>query len=212
MEYRYPMSETLKYPRTPHFSFSQQIYTDDHIIKTLGDLRGKEIIITIKYDGQGVMMTRDSLTGRSMYASHPCFQYCHDLHEKIRGKIPAGYKIAGENIQARQSLRYDRVPSLFLGFAVFDERNTVLSWDDTMWLFGELGITPVQVVHRGVFDENLLRVLAQKLDTQKHEGFVVRTTAEIPFGKFLTRVAKWVRKDHPLASVGHDWEPNVLAK
>ena len=79
-------------------------------------------------------------------------------------------------------------------FSIWNEKNECLSWDETEEWCNLLGLTLVPVLWRGTFDENFLR--NYKLDTEKHEGYVIRLADSFNFEDFDTSVAKWVRENH----------------
>jgi hypothetical protein len=205
------MNSRFKYPRTSHLAFSQGIETDDHTIPDMRGFEGQEMVITLKMDGHNVSLFQNEVVARSMPVNHQSFTYVHELHQKIQDMIPTGFRICGESVQARHGIKYDRLPSYFLGFSIWNDKGTCLSWDDTLYMFRELGITPVQVLHRGPYNLELLRMLGQKFDIHKHEGFVVRVAGEIHYKDFLTRVAKFVRPNHPKVELKNHWVPNKLA-
>jgi len=102
----------------------------------------------------------------------------------------------GEYLYARHSIAYEDLPSYFLGFSAWNERNEALGWDDTLDFFELLGIHPVPEIYRGPFDEALLRRIADSMDTKRNEGFVVRLAGPIAYSTFGTSVVKWVRAAH----------------
>jgi hypothetical protein len=85
-----------------------------------------------------------------------------------------------------------------------------------MVYFELLGVTPVEVVYDGIWDEKLFHKLAAELDTNKVEGLVVRIADGFKYGEFRKSVAKWVRTDH-VRTTRHwrnnsAFKPNGLAK
>jgi hypothetical protein len=83
-----------------------------------------------------------------------------------------------------------------MGFSMWNERNVCLSWDETMEWFSLLGITPVQVVFDGIYDEKAIRAICEGMDWQTDEGFVLRLADSFSYGEFRHKAAKFVRKDH----------------
>ena len=71
-----------------------------------------------------------------------------------------------------------------------------LPWDETLEYFEYFGITPVEVIYDGIYDEDKIKSLwdASKWDTM--EGYVVRIADEFSYGDFSKCVAKFVRTDH----------------
>lgn len=87
------------------------------------------------------------------------------------------------------------LPDFFLVFSMW-EGLKCLSWDDTTEWAALLGLQTVPVLYRGVWDEKLLRRLADSLDPERQEGFVVRPAGEFFLKDFSRSVLKWVRKNH----------------
>ncbi len=55
---------------------------------------------------------------------------------------------------------------------------------------------PVEVIYEGVFDLNKLEQLSILLDSNKHEGFVVRLKDSFDYKDFNKSGAKYVRANH----------------
>lgn len=187
----------IKYPRTPHLPFSPGATKDDRILEHLDCFEQQEIVITEKMDGENITMYSDGWHARSIDSRfHPSRTWLANLHGNISYLIPTNYRICGEYLYARHSIEYDNLPSYFMVFSVWDENNNALSWDDTVKFCHELQLETVPVLWRGKFNEKILKQIAQKLDTSKHEGFVVRVTSTFKFTDFQRCVAKWVRPNH----------------
>ena len=73
------------------------------------------------------------------------------LAGRVAHALPDGWRICGENTYGRHSIAYDRLPSYFQLFAVYDEHDTCLSWDDTEAWAARLGVDLVPVLYRGPF-------------------------------------------------------------
>jgi hypothetical protein len=197
----------IKYPRTYHFHFSEGMGNDDKKIKNYNDFVGKEVIATVKMDGENSTGYSDNYThARSIDSQH---HSSRDWFKKFWAerayKLPEGWRVCGENLYAQHSIWYPLLPSYFMGFSIWNDKNVALSWDDTLMWFEELGIEPVPTEwvsndqtysYRGKFDLEAIKHLTTKLDTSRIEGLVVRVTDEIPYEKFDTHFVKWVRKGH----------------
>ena len=97
----------------------------------------------------------------------------------------------------RRLISYKAPPSYFLGFSVWNERNVCMSWDETLQWLELLGITPVDVLFDGVFDERAIRALYDgKRDWSTREGYVVRVADSFSYGDYRNHVAKFVRNGH----------------
>jgi len=109
--------------------------------------------------------------------------------------IPMNMRICGENLFARHSIIYSNLKSYFYGFNIWID-DKCLSWDETLEYFDLFNITPVEVIYDGIFDIKILEELAKKLDTNIHEGFVVRNKDSFDYNEFSKNVVKYVRKNH----------------
>lgn len=186
-----------KYPRTWHLPFSAGRSADDKVLKSLAHFEGREVVVTLKMDGENTTLYRDGFHARSIDGrSHPSRDWLAAFQARIGHEIPEGWRICGENLYARHSIAYDALPSYFLGFSVWDADNWALSWDETLDWFELLGITPVETLWRGTFDVRKLEALAAGLDTETQEGFVVRLADGFAYADFGRSVAKWVRPGH----------------
>lgn len=186
-----------KYPRTMHLPFSPGYTSDDKVLCSLTHFEDREVVVTVKMDGENTSLYRDGFHARSLDSRHhPSRDWLAGFHATIAHDIPEGWRICGENLFARHSLAYDDLPSYFMGFSVWNERNQALSWADTLEFFELLGVTPVRELYKGAFDESLLRTLARSWDVTRNEGFVVRLAGEFAYEDFERACAKWVRPAH----------------
>ena len=92
--------------------------------------------------------------------------------DRIKHEIPEGWRICGENLYARHSILYDGLKSYLYVFSVWNERNECLSWDETVEWCELLGLECADVLYRGLFDESVLKRLADELDVDKKEVYV----------------------------------------
>ena len=192
-----------KFPRTFHFSFSEGVCSDDKIVKSDLLLKGHEIIVTEKMDGENTTMYRDHIHARSIDSKHHSSRdWVKRFHSSIAHLIPDGYRVCGENLFAKHSIGYDNLSSYFYGFSVWDDIGA-LSWDDTLMWFEELNVIPVREIYRGDFSLDVIKEIVNDLDTKVQEGIVVRTTDFIPYDYYDKLVAKWVRKNH--VTSGQHW-------
>ncbi|ULR52828.1 RNA ligase family protein [Streptomyces deccanensis] len=183
------------YPRTRHLPWSPGATADDLRVTDLSGLRGREVVVSEKLDGENTTLYRDGLHARSLdSAHHPSRTWVKALQARIGHAVPPGWRVCGENMFARHSLAYDDLDSWFYGFSVWDADGRCLGWDRTVDLLRGLGIPVPRVLWRGVFDERALRAL--RLDLGRQEGYVVRVVDGFAADEFGARVAKWVRAGH----------------
>ncbi|MFB8350059.1 RNA ligase family protein [Streptomyces niveus] len=182
------------YPRTAHVPWSPGVAPDDVRVGGLDGLRGREVVVTEKLDGENTTLYRDGLHARSLDSGHhPSRAWVKALQGRIGGLIPDGVRVCGENLYARHSIAYEDLESWFYGFSVWDGE-WCLGWDETVRVLRGLGIPAAPVLWRGIFDERALR--AVKLDPARQEGYVVRSVEGFGREEFGRRLAKWVRPHH----------------
>ncbi|MCP2310979.1 RNA ligase family protein [Kitasatospora paracochleata] len=185
----------VSYPRTPHLPWSPGASADDVRSGGLDGLRGREVVVTEKLDGENTTLYRDGLHARSLDSGHhPARAWVKGLQGRIGPLAPAGWRVCGENMFARHSIAYRELDSWFYGFSVWDATDRCLGWDDTVRFLRRLGVPAPRVLWRGTFDERALRAL--RFDTERVEGYVVRTVEGFAREEFGLRVAKWVRPQH----------------
>lgn len=118
------------------------------------------------------------------------------FHAHISSEIPKGWRICGENMYAEHSISYKDLDTYFYGFSIWNDKNVCLSWDETLEWFELLGIMPVPLLYRGVYDEEAIKKLWSQDKWATMEGYVIRLADEIPYGAFKRSVGKFVRKGH----------------
>lgn len=183
-----------KYPRTYHLPWSLGRSSDDKVLKNTDHFVGHEVIVSEKMDGENTTMYSDYIHARSLDSAHHVSRdWVKRFHGSIRHLIPKNMRICGENLYARHSVEYQNLKSYFYGFSIFED-DICLSWDDTLFYFDEIGITSVNQIYRGIFDQDLIQNII--LDLNKVEGYVVRKTCSFHYNDFSTNVAKFVRENH----------------
>jgi hypothetical protein len=196
--------DRVKYPRTYHLPWSAGKTDDDRVLDSTGHFSGRQIIITEKMDGENTTMYHDYIHTRSLESSnHPSRGWVKNLHPRIQSSIPIGWRLCGENLFAKHTLRYDDLPSYFMLFSLWDENNLCLSWDETVEYAAVLDLVTVPVIYDGIWDEQYAKDLSAKMDLSLQEGFVVRVADAFSYGGFRRNVAKFVRREH--VGTAHNW-------
>ncbi|MFJ1898453.1 AAA family ATPase [Streptomyces sp. NPDC088115] len=99
------------YPRTPHLPWSPGASSDDVRLTgrtDLAGLTGSEVVVTEKMDGENTTLYADGLHARSLdSAHHPSRARVKALQGRVGPRVPAGWRICGENVFARHSIPYD---------------------------------------------------------------------------------------------------------
>ena len=206
----------VKYPRTNHLPWSPGVNDDDRVISDLSFFQGKRVIATKKMDGENTTMYCDHIHARSIDSrGGEDRAWVKQFWASISYDIPEDWRICGENLWAEHSIHYSDLPSYFLGFSAWNERNVCLSWDDTLEYFSLLGITPVPVIYDGIWNENSIRDLEKNLNWETDEGYVVRVADSFTYAEFRKSIAKFVRKGHVQTTkhwrAGRAFIPNTLA-
>lgn len=186
--------EYVKYPRTYHLPWSESATDDDRMLLNTDCFNGKEVIVTVKMDGENTSMYNDHIHARSIDGRHHVSRdWVKNFHSKIQYDIPVGWRICGENLYAKHSIKYYQLDSYFQVFSIY-EKNQCLSWKDTVEWSKLLNLTMVRTVYQGKFDEKLIRKIQLPLD--RDEGYVVRLAESFNYKDFKTSCAKFVRKNH----------------
>lgn len=205
----------IKHSRTFHLPWSEEVHDDDKMIKSLRYFENKEVIVTEKRDGENTSLYCDgSLHARSLSGvSHPWQDAIKAMWAERCRDLPEGWRVVGENLYAQHSIRYENLKQWIEVFAIFDETNTALAWDEMVEWCDLLGLIPVPVLWRGIWDEDQIRHIGHRLDRETQEGYVVRGTAAVSHSDWSKQVAKWVRKGH-VQTKEHwtkSWVPNKVA-
>jgi hypothetical protein len=191
----------VKYPRTWHLPDSPNRGADgDHAHADYATFEGREVVVTEKLDGENTTIYADGhCHARSVSSGyHPTRTWVRALAGRVSHALPAGWRICGENTYGLHSIAYDRLPSYFQLFAVYDEGDTCLSWADTEEWAGGLGVDIVPVLFRGTFDRDTVLALLTGPSAfgPEREGIVVRWAQAFPRGDHERATGKLVRKDH----------------
>jgi len=201
--------EKIKYPRTYHVKWSPGVTSDDKIQHNLSSFEGRNIILSLKMDGENSTISRDYTHARSLDSnSHPSRDWLKGMWGNMRFDIPEGWRICGENLYAKHSLGYDNLPSYFMVFSIWNEKNECLSVTETIEWCKLLGLEFVTILYQGIFDLEFIKNF--KIDTEKQEGFVMRISDSFHYDDFNKYVVKWVRESHVTTS--NHWMNEKIVK
>lgn len=199
-----------KYPRTAHVAWSPG-RSDDDIGLRAGELLTScdDVVVTLKLDGENTTVYPDGTChARSLdSAAHPSRTRVRALAAQLGPQLPAGWRVCGENLQARHSIGYRGLTGVLYVFSVWDDTNTSLSWDDTARWCNRLGVPHVPAIYRGPFDRAAIEAAFDPY-RDRHEGWVARTADPIGYTDFGAKVAKWVRAGH--VTSGEHWMHSEL--
>jgi hypothetical protein len=190
-------TDYVKYPRTHHLPWSLGMHDDDRMHSSTNQWEGKQVVVTLKMDGENTTMYRDHIHARSIDSkNHPSRNWVKNFWSKIAHEIPKGWRICGENLYAKHSIGYEDLPSYFLGFSIWDERNFCLPLENTLEWFELLGIYSVPILFSGMYNEDTIKQIHKSLNFDRDEGYVLRTQSGFYYGEFKKYVGKFVRPDH----------------
>ena len=200
-------SKLYSYPRTPHLPGSPGATSDDkHASKeTIAQLSsGIELVTTLKLDGGNVSCYPDAFHARSIDSgTHPWETYAKRLWTQLRFDIPEGWRLSCESMYARRSIAYENLESPLYIIGIWNERNTLLSWDDTVEWAKLFNLPTVPPIYRGTDFKEACTVWHREFDPATNEGFVVRSAGEVSYEEFHLNFAKYVRANHVQTSA--DW-------
>lgn len=189
----------IKYHRTHHVDWSKGVQSDDKISKNLSHFKGKMVVVSEKMDGECTTMYSDiqGMHARSTSSvTNWTRDWCKKLQISIMQDIPKGYRFVGENMFGEHSIRYDNLESYFYLFSIWNDKNECLSWDETLEWAEILDLATPKVFYRGIYDEKVLKELAESIDTDICEGYVIRTIEGFHYDDASKHIAKWVREGH----------------
>lgn len=193
--------DNVKYPKTLHLPWSKTVSKDDKVLLDTSCFDGKEIIITEKMDGECSGATKDIIHARSLELKGLTEKqewsrtWLKGLWASIRHDIPPNIKIFGENLFAKHSIYYEDLPTYFMVFNII-EKDTFLGWDEIEDICFILGLSLVPIIYRGVWDEEMVRELWDRIEDVNVEGYVVRNSDSFKYDDFNSNVAKFVRENH----------------
>lgn len=200
----------VKYPRTYHLPWSPGLTKDDRMMTNPDPFQGKEVVATLKMDGENTTMYKDFIHARALiHEPHPSRNWVKALHGRISYEIPEGWRICGENLYAKHSIHYKNLEDWFQVFSIWNEKNEILPWDETVEWCQLLGLHMVPVLYRGLGDRaNIENLYPQSHNGDPCEGYVVRLATSFPYRQFRECVGKYVRKGH-VATHAH-WMREVM--
>jgi len=183
----------VKYPRTPHLPWSEKMTKDDRVLDSITHFTGKEVIVTVKLDGENTTMYKDHIHARSINSGkHPSRDWVKGLWGNINYILDERDRICGENMFAKHTIHYKNLSTYFYVYSIWRE-TMCMSWDDTLDICELFGLTPVPVLYRGIFDYDQIRDLYKpEYDGDPCEGYVIRLAGEFEYDEFSTSVAKFV--------------------
>lgn len=190
------VTEWVKYPRTHVLPWSESWGEGDRTLRDLRALRAERVVATEKLDGQNITLYRDYFHSRSVGASmHPQRTWLQEYWDARRARLPQGWRVCGEYLYLRHAIAYTSLPSYFIAFAVWNDRNVCLDWDETQRFLEDVGIERAPVIYDGPFNEAEIGRAWARCSSAQSEGYVLRTAGEISYRDFRRKVGKFIRRD-----------------
>lgn len=189
-------SKYVKYPRTYHLPWSPGQTKDDRAHADDSAFVGKDVVVTLKMDGENTTMYNDYVHARSLTMEpHPSRNRVKAIHAALAADIPDEWRICGENLTAVHSIKYEDLKGYFLLFSVWNEKNVCLNWEETLEWAALLNVPVVPELYKGPYERKRVEEVFAPFAAE-HEGYVIRLAGEFPYSAFRTSVGKYVRKDH----------------
>lgn len=199
------MTTPPKYPRTPHWPWSQQVHQDDSYHQDPGFFVGRDVVITEKLDGGNTALCAGEVYARStgQPATQGWFAHVKKYHAwKTMGHEP-DLVIYGEDLAARHSIDYNLPMDQTYKVFQIREGDDFLSWQDAQTIARQLSLQVVPTLFQGQF-KSIKDITAWfEAEIQKpsefgpqREGFVMFTPGGFPASEFSQNVCKYVRKNH----------------
>lgn len=213
----------LKAPRIYHLPWSEVMSKDDKTIKHNSMFNGKDVVVTIKYDGSSISLYNDgTFHSRSIQSSrqYKSNDYLHswwanklytDNYVILHNKWP-NLRLVGENMYTTHTIQYNNLEDVFLLHSAWNG-TTCLSWDDTLTICTLLNITPVPVLYKGIYKEDIVKSY-NTLDRYRDdivEGYIVRNSDEYLYNDSNFNIAKFVSSRFVIKNDKH-WALNGLRR
>jgi len=193
-----------KYPRTPHLPWSEKATDDDKRLKNVDHFEGRDVVVSIKMDGENTTMYDDKIHARSINSdNHPSRDWVKGLWANTGYQIPQDWRICGENLYALHTIPYENLESYFNVFSIWD-KDYCMSWDETVEWATLFGLITVPVFYRGVYNqEEIHKAFPEEYKGNKTEGYVIRLAGGYYFDDFETSIAKFVSSRFVINSDKH---------
>jgi hypothetical protein len=214
----------LKAPRIYHLPWSEVLSADDKRIRHNNMFDGKDVVVTVKYDGSNISLYNDgSFHSRSLNSSrqHESNDYLHswwanklysDMYVMAIYSRWPNLRLVGENMCAVHTISYNNLEDVFLLHSAWNG-TTCLSWKDTLNICFALNITSVPVLYKGPYNEAKIKCY-NTLDKYRDdvvEGYVVRSSNSYEYNQSDFNIAKFVSNRFIIKDDKH-WALNGLKR
>lgn len=190
-----------KFPRTPHLPFSPGFSGDDVRLSDISHLSNKRLVCLEKRDGENTtILSNGKYYARSIDSGSAEWRsFVGKLASEVSWQLPPDWRICGENMYAIHSIEYEDLESYFYVFAIFNEKNEEISWEETKEWCELLDLKTVKELVPATFCKSAGAIIGQLPKdwmTDKIEGYVIRNADQFPYEDYDKNVAKWVRENH----------------
>lgn len=201
----------VKYPRTPHLPWSEKCSDDDNRLSNVDHFLNKEVVVTIKMDGENTSIYDDKIHARSINSdNHPSRDWIKGLWSQIGYQIPPDWRICGENLYALHTIPYSNLTSYFNVFSIWDKEKC-MSWDETCEWCELFGLETVPVIYRGIFNqESITKSFSKEFNGNPTEGYVVRLASTYNYDEFDKSIAKFVCDSFVIKTDKHWMQGKVI--
>lgn len=180
----------VKYPRTYHLPWSY-LSKDDRQLKNDNIFLNKNVIVSLKMDGENSTLYNDYIHARSINSgSHESRNWLKGYWSQFAYMLDENMRICGENLYAKHTVFYNDLPSYFMLFSIWID-NVCLSWDETLEYANILNLHTVPIIYEGEYNKEKI-IQSFKEYEKTHEGYVVRLADSFNFSNFNKSIAKYV--------------------
>lgn len=192
------------FPRIKHLPYSPNMGTGDVMadFKEIEGILSNSVIVEEKidgsscgmmYDGNAIIRNKDHILKKGYLKNtpaklqfRPAWNWLYDNKDKFieLNKI-FGYPVGvyGEWVYAVHGLIYDKLPSLFIAYEVYDpEFFTLLEPKKSRKVLAESGFCIPYLIFEGRMDVDMIEIWSQEQSfystSQKREGIIVKTSNE----------------------------------
>ena len=203
----------MKFPKINHFPWSENVKDDDRVMHDYSVFDGRDIVVTIKMDGENTGCSRNRCHARSEDSrDHVSRHWMKQLWGGFAHDIPEDFEIFGENVFALHSIPYTDLPSYFFLFGIFKDK-LYLSWAEVKEWAALLGLQTAPELYCGPWNEEIVRqCYTGKCEFGEQEGYVVRLADGFSVEQFTTSIVKMVRSDHIKTDQNWMYQPVVPNK
>ena len=202
-------SNRVKYPRTYHLPWSPGVGKDDRQHEDDALFQNEMVVVTLKMDGENTTMYRDYIHARSLdFDSQPDRDWVKGMvWGRINYEIPQDWRLCGENLWAKHAIKYTDLPSYFMLFSIWNERNECVSWSETVEWAKLLEVEMVPVLYYDLYDRERIEKAFLPFKST-NEGYVIRRAGRFPYSAFRNSVGKYVRAGH-VPEHGRQWRRHI---